>query len=270
MRKKVLRSLILGIFGLAWLLYVQSKQPSPPPAPARLPTPAKVSLNPRHPQDFNEAKSLLKRLYPSGQEIYCGCNYNLDRVPRIDRTACGFKGQGARSQRIEWEHVVPASVFGRHFVEWTKGHPDCWQSGHMEKGRACARKTSAEFRYMEADLYNLLPAVGTLNGARSDYAYGEIKGEAREFGGCDFEVSRQIVEPRPEIRGDLARIYFYMDAQYPGFNIITKENTGLLAAWDRDDPMDEYERVRLSKIAKQQGNSFFIGRLARLASAERP
>ena len=30
-----------------------------------------------------------------------------------------------RGGRVEWEHVVPAENFGRSFVEWREGHPEC-------------------------------------------------------------------------------------------------------------------------------------------------
>lgn len=35
---------------------------------------------------------------------------------------------------------------------------------------------------MEADLHNLTPAVGELNGDRSNLPYGIVKGEPREYG----------------------------------------------------------------------------------------
>lgn len=273
MLKKLLRILVLGISMVLVYRYLQeprtwdspSAQKPAPRAPKEPPPPASFSMH--HPRDFNEAKSILRKLYAQGEEIYCGCRYDLERKDRIDTTACGYKGQGARSRRIEWEHVVPASVFGQRFTEWKSGHPSCVRQGHMEKGRNCARETSEEFARMEADLYNLLPSLGELNAARSNYPYGEVAGEPRKFGSCDFEVEHKIAEPRREIRGDLARIYFYMDARYPGFAIVNKSNEGLLSAWDREDPMDAAERQRLRRIEELQGNSFFIGRLARLATA---
>jgi deoxyribonuclease-1 len=288
MLKKLLRILALGIIFIGIYQYLQKvpDRPLPPPAPSppmettqpepgptSQPTPAPSQeaqapiFSPRHPRDFNEAKGILKKIFASGVEIYCGCPYDLRSKDRIDEAACGYKGQGQRSKRIEWEHVVPASVFGQQFREWKEGHPDCQLRGRKKKGRDCARETSEVFAKMEADLYNLLPSLGELNAARSNYPFGEIKGEPREFGRCDFEVQHRVAEPRREIRGDLARIYFYMDARYPGFGIVNRRNEGLLSAWDRDDPMDESERLRVKQIEGIQGNSFFIGRLSRLATA---
>jgi deoxyribonuclease-1 len=42
---------------------------------------------------------------------------------------------------------------------------------------------------MEADLHNLFPARAGTNGARSNFTFGEVANEPREFGlQCDFEI----------------------------------------------------------------------------------
>jgi len=89
---------------------------------------------------------------------------------------------------------------------------------------------------MEADLYNLVPAVGEVNARRSNFSMAMIPGEPRVFGRCDLEIENRKMEPRPEIRGDVARIYLYLDAAYPGHGIISRENRMLFAAWNKSDP----------------------------------
>ena len=69
------------------------------------------------------------------------------------------------------------------------------------------------FRYMEADLYNLQPSIGEVNQLRSHYSMAMIPGEPREFGRCDLEIEDRKIEPRPDIRGDIARTYFYMNVR---------------------------------------------------------
>ena len=108
---------------------------------------------------------------------------------------------------------------------------------------------------MQADLYNLTPADGQINALRSNYNYALITGEPRQFGNCDFEIENRKAEPRPEIRGDIARIYFYMDDAYPGHGIISKKNRKLLQAWDKQDPVDDWERERAKRIEAVQGNT---------------
>ncbi|MBC7660852.1 MAG: endonuclease [Chitinophagaceae bacterium] len=181
----------------------------------------------------------------------------------VDPSSCGLVSKSPRAKRIEWEHVVPASYFGKQFVEWRKGDVSC--TGRATRGRECARRASPAFRQIESDMYNLVPAVGELNRARGDSSYGIIPGEPREFGACDFETFSKITEPRPEIRGDIARIYFYMDVRYPQFQIVNSMNQNMLEEWAEADPIDQAEATRLQKIEDIQGNSFFIGRLAKLA-----
>jgi deoxyribonuclease-1 len=69
------------------------------------------------------------------------------------------------------------------------------------------------YHYMEADLYNLQPSIGEVNQLRANYSMAMIPGETRAFGPCDLEIEDRKIEPRPDIRGDIARTYFYMDVR---------------------------------------------------------
>lgn len=275
-KRQQLTRLLLGLAFILALVFYRGKQ-LPSPEPAREPSAGREAppdttatdgkrespdFATGHAKDFDAAKRSLKALFPRGEEFYCACSYELESKRPIDTESCGFKAHSSRGRRIEWEHVVPASVFGRHFRAWSAGDPSCEKNGQMQRGRSCAREVSEVFRLMEADLYNLLPAIGELNRARANFAFGEVPGEPRAFGDCDFEVKNNVVEPRPEIRGDIARIYFYMDSRYPGFNIIPPEQLPLFEEWIRSDPIDTKERERLQAIERVQGNSFFIGRLS--------
>lgn len=205
---------------------------------------------------FSRAKKLLlKEVYYDHREtFYCGCPFDVKKrlIPSDRYTP---KRNTKRSETIEWEHVVPAEAFGRSFSEWRDGDLSCVDSkGRTFKGRNCARKISEEFRFMEADMFNLVPAVGELNGDRSNYSYAMIHGEPREYGSCDFEIENQKAEPREEIRGDIARIYFYMDWAYPGHGIVSEKNRKLFEAWDKDDPVDAWEIERCRRIEAVQGN----------------
>ena len=77
---------------------------------------------------------------------------------------------------------------------------------------------------MQADMYNVFPAIGEVNGRRSNYSTGIIEGEERELRKCVVEIKSWKVEPSEEIRGEIARTYMYMDSVYPGRGIISKKN----------------------------------------------
>lgn len=200
-------------------------------------------------------KKLLQFVYRDHLEtFYCGCPFDLGKkiIPSDRYTPKRFT---QRSERIEWEHVVPAQAFGQSFTEWREGNSECIdRKGRAFRGRGCAGKISMEYRYMEADMYNIVPAVGEINGDRSNFSYGMIPGESREYGACDFEVQDRKAEPREAIRGDIARIYFYMEWAYPGHGIISNKNRKLFEAWDKADSVDAWEIERCRRIEKVQGN----------------
>ena len=206
---------------------------------------------------FNKAKGrLLKQVYYDHREtFYCGCPFTMDKkIIPSNKFSPDTKHSG-RAVIVEWEHVVPAHAFGQSFKEWRDGDPDCIDNkGKAFKGRNCAQKVNMLYRYMQSDMYNLVPANGQINALRSNYSYAMIPGEPRRFGNCDMEIEDRKAEPRPEIRGDIARIYFYIDDAYPNHGIISKKNRKLFQAWAKEDPIDDWERERAKRIEAIQRN----------------
>lgn len=209
-------------------------------------------------KSFSKAKKFLHNVIFQGSEMktfYCGCIY--DRKLNIDHSTCGYipGKEKKRAGRVEWEHIVPASVLGGSFKEWKEGSQDCVDRlGRHFKGRKCASKMNNDFQLMHADMYNLVPASGEINAVRSDLSFGEIAGEKKEFGKCDFETDGNIAEPADRIKGDIARIYQYMDFAYPFAGIINEKNRLLFEKWAALDPADEKECRRGIEIEKLQGN----------------
>jgi deoxyribonuclease I len=204
---------------------------------------------------FSTAKKELRKIYRRNPvTFYCSCQIdNSLRTP--DLSTCNYKPRKnrKRAQRIEWEHVVPAHAFGKSFNEWRRGHPDCvTQSGKTYKGRKCASKVNIEYRRMESDMHNLFPAIGEVNGDRSNYSMAIIPGEARLYGQCDVEIANRKIEPRSAVRGDIARTYLYMESSYPGRGIVSKKNRKLFEAWSKEDPVDSWECQRARFIQKVQ------------------
>ena len=159
---------------------------------------AEILGNSRY-QSFSKAKKILLREVYHNHRVtfYCGCEFTPDK--KVSHSN-GYvpKKKGKRARRLEWEHIVPAHAFGQSFPEWRNGHPKCVDSkGKAFKGRNCARKVAIKFRYMESDMYNLVPAVGEINGLRSNYSFAIIHGEKREFGTCDMEIENGKAEPSP-------------------------------------------------------------------------
>ena len=206
-------------------------------------------------ENFSKSKRILSKIHKKNPvTFYCQCTFNI-KTPNWDR--CGFtpRKDKKRASRIEWEHVLPASHFGVNFDTWKNGHADCKnKKGKKFKGRKCTERIHLKYRKMQADLYNLQPAIGEVNGLRSNYQIDIIKGESREFGQCDIEIKNKKVEPSEKIRGDIARTYMYMELNYPKFIKFNNSLKKLIIKWDIDDPVDDWECLRAKKIYNIQGN----------------
>jgi len=128
------------------------------------------------PRTFSEAKKVAWGLYaPQSTEFYCGCKYTGNRV---DIAGCGYvpRKSAKRASRIEWEHIVPA---------WQIGHlRQCWQNG----GRKNCTKTDPVYKRAEADLHNLVPSIGEVNGDRSNFSFGWIPEQKGQYGSCLTQV----------------------------------------------------------------------------------
>ena len=184
--------------------------------------------------------------------LYCGCPFDANRRPALQ--ACGYRspGGGTRSKRVEIEHVVPASWIGAGRACWTQ--KICRdREGRTFKGRKCCLAIDPAFRAAYQDMHNLWPTIGEVNEARSNYRFGLIDGELRVFGRCDVEIERhrRMVEPRPAIRGDIARTGLYMEAMH-GIRLNAAQRD-LYETWHREDPPDTEERRRHRLIERLQG-----------------
>lgn len=205
------------------------------------------------PLSFEHAKiELRQKVYfdrntGQGGDLYCGCDWQwVGRSGgRVDHASCGYevRAQANRGERIEWEHVVPASTFGRQ--------RQCWQHG----GRANCTANDPVFNIMEADMFNLTPVVGELNGDRSNYNFGVLPYTPQRHGSCPFKVDNQqrTAEPPNQAKGMIARIHFYMYDRY-GLNM-SRQQQQLMMAWDKQYPVTPWELERHDRIARVMGHS---------------
>ncbi len=204
---------------------------------------------PRH-RNYRGASQVLAQVYTGdlAKDLYCGCPYsgkqNIDTVP------CGFRPREnprrksyKRARRIEWEHIVTAHNMG-HFRP-------CWRDG----GRKNCSYNDPTFEMMEGDLHNLYPAIGEINGDRSNFMYSQWTNSPEPmYGSCETVVDFKLkkVQPRKEIRGLIARVHFYMENQYA--IKLSNQDRKLFEAWDKMYPVTKEECERDRRIEKKQGN----------------
>ena len=156
-----------------------------------------------------------------------------------------YSGEGDGYNR---EHLVPQSWFG---------------SGEMK-----------------SDLVQVVPSDGYVNNRRGNYPLGENNGGTwmsangySKLGACTVSgYSGQCFEPNDEVKGDIARVYFYVLACYenlhPNWNggsasqvFDGKKYPGLkdwalkmFLRWAKQDPVDDVERARNEAVYKWQKN----------------
>lgn len=196
--------------------------------------------------DFNDAKRAMPGIFRQLKDpktLYCGCPlvFSKNRYTP-DLRSCGYKARRnpRRAARIEAEHMMPAWQFG-HFMQ-------CWQDG----GRKKCEVESEEFKKAEGDLHNLYPAVGEVNGDRSNYRYTQGNGSSM-YGKCEMHINFQdrSAEIPQRARGIAARAMLYMSETYKVQ--LSKNQRKLYEVWDEIYPPDADECLWNSLIKKRQG-----------------
>jgi deoxyribonuclease-1 len=214
---------------------------------------------------FSEAKIFLGKNLDlfNFKTIYCGCRV---QGKEVDLSSCGYRIQkdAKRARRLEWEHVVPAENFGKSFFEWREGAPWCRRGDRPFRGRKCA-ETNAQFQRMEADLYNLFPAIGELNGLRSNFSMAQLTGSKYDFGNCKAKIEDRKFEPMDFAKGVVARTYMNFEKRYPGHGVVSDKNRKLYEAWDKMYPVSALECQRWRKLENLVGYPhLFVGKCALL------
>lgn len=124
------------------------------------------------------------------------------------------------------------------------------------------------------DLVNLVPANFDVIAAKRDYPPGKVEEALYDNGfwrsgiATIASTETNVFEPADRYKGDFARIFMYMAAVWPmsfwqsygpmiyldgDWPLLNLYSRRLLLAWHRDDPVDDFERLRDKVIAEAQG-----------------
>lgn len=206
-------------------------------------------------ESFSTAKQLMQNsIYTTEglrRTIYCDAAFDSKKQVTLPE---GFQTAVYLKHRFKWEaeHIVPAENFGRTFTEWREGNPVCVDGkGKAFKGRKCAEKANKEYRLMQSDLYNLAPAIGSVNAARQNYNFTMIPLAKSQFGSCDMRIEDNKVQPPEEARGRIARTYLYFEAAYPRYRMSSAQRQ-LMNAWDKQYPVTKNECEIARKVEAVQ------------------
>lgn len=134
---------------------------------------------------------------------------------------------------------------------------------------------------IKADIVHVLPTDGYVNNRRENYplakvgtvSYQSANGYSKKGNCATPGYSGTVFEPNDEIKGDMARIYFYMATCYEDVvddwagnttaNIVFDGTTypafqtwylNMLMEWSKNDPVDAVEIARNNAVKVKQGN----------------
>jgi predicted extracellular nuclease/endonuclease I len=119
-----------------------------------------------------------------------------------------------------------------------------------------------------SDVHHLRPTDRSINSSRGNLDFDESDGPLAEAPANS--IDGDSFEPRDEVKGDVARMMFYMDTRYEGItdntpNLVLVDeltNSGdprlgklcTLLAWHANDPVSEFEQNRNNVLYEYQGN----------------
>lgn len=167
--------------------------------------------------------------------------------------------------------VSPDSI--RLFYTRREIHPDHRASGKHQnetnfwnREHVWPRSYGLKKSPADKDLHNLVPTDRTVNSSRGNKAFGRAEQPHHECHAC--RVAADVFEPPDVIKGDVARMLFYMDVRYTGADGTPDLVLGdvpdmqaavfgplsTLMAWHCDDPVSDEERRRHEAAAGAQGN----------------
>mmetsp|Transcript_10108 Transcript_10108/g.24242 ORF Transcript_10108/g.24242 Transcript_10108/m.24242 type:complete len:517 (+) Transcript_10108:151-1701(+) len=150
-----------------------------------------------------------------------------------------------------------------------KGRPDTWNREHLWPKSRGVGYSGPDF----TDVHHLFPADWGINSIRSnryfDFCTSNGERDCRspsELEGIEDPpmFGRDIFQPPPEVRGDIARAIFYMDLRYPHLELtdtLDPEKSNQMAflstllTWHHLDPPTKAERKRNYRACSRwQGN----------------
>ena len=203
------------------------------------------------PRSFIQAKHIVYQIFSSHPKtLYCGCRFNSNHQVDLDSCHMNSAIEKKRAHKVEIEHMATADVIGHSLACWQNSI--CEHHGKRYKGRKCCERMDDRFQKMESELYNLWPAVGLVNIARSNYSYGVVS-NGEKFYGCDFKINKSTheVEPSNKAKGIVARATLFMSYKY--HIPLDDDKRVLYLQWHKQYPPSKWEKKWASQIAEIEG-----------------
>jgi len=176
-----------------------------------------------HPKSFSHAVKIFKQL-----DLDYTRTAFTDEPYAYDAATCMRKlyVKNDHKRAVVFVRIVPEEIMGKTRQCFTQ-KPCIKSNGQKYGGARCCRQKDEVYQHYDRDIFNVMPIVkGT--------PYISVK-------------------PPLHARGNIARVYLYMNARY-GLNLSYDEQMTYLK-WHKEDRVDERECSMHKQIVKIQGLS---------------
>ena len=199
--------------------------------------------------------NILSEVYDDNRKTYlCNCEYESKK---INYKKCNFypKVNNKNAHNYTWVKLIKLKDYLKKYPEWKKGHDLCkTKKGKKFKKAKCVKRIYKKlFKELNNDPHIYYPIIKQIAILIKDKKYRNIKNEKRKFGECNLEINKKYIEPRDEVKGDIARTFQYVSNKYVMENAFTKKQNIIFNAWSKNDPIDKWECKRSRLIENKTG-----------------
>ena len=196
----------------------------------------------KNPQNFSQAKRIIKMFH---------YDYMQTTFSKIDFYYDPYKCMSVSLPiTVKWMKIVPPSFFARDKKCWNESICEKWNK-KLYSGARCCRKVDKEYQVMDADLHNIVPVTQEFLQTRQDFMFTTVTEPDQVLYKTKINSVNKTVEPVDDLKGDIARIYLYMNEKY-SLGLSEKQRT-LYLQWHHSDPVSKKECGLHKKVFKLQG-----------------
>ena len=209
------------------------------------------------PDNRSQAEKILTMVYLDYKTtVLEGCGYHYDVTSCLDKSIVETQTCALDEQNLTvvWMQVVLPSFYARGMVCFQEDGCVSPYTGNAYGGELCCRQKNSSYQKIQGDLYNYMPVVSSLVKARGSRMFGMVKKADFVLGKTRFNEA--FIEPGQSVKGDVARVYLYMDKVY---NMkLSKKQKQLFLQWHEEDKVDEKEcaLAKFYKKVQKRANPF--------------
>ena len=106
-------------------------------------------------------------------------------------------------------------------------------------------------------MFNIRPVIKKLNRIRGTlwFALKPLSSSQAPSHKCSFRIHNKRFHVPHHIKGDIARVMFYLQKNYPSWELFDEADQLTFKQWNQQDPLTAAEALILRDIAHLQGST---------------